>query len=218
MSKYRIYAPDTLGHPGKSAPVRLSPRDDSYGWWLVDVLDALGLGKVAILAGSYGAGILLRTAVVAPERISKAIFMIPSGLVSLRWQTLLFDMSIPMLIYRWSPSRKWLRKILQPLFLDNPIPEDVIEITETVFQHVHVEPEMPRNVTREELAGFTAPVLVLAAENDRLFPAKKVMARSRQVFQNLVAAEIIPYSPHFIPKEVLPAINQRIDKFLTETL
>ncbi len=29
--KYRIYAPDTMGHPGKSAAVRLSPKTDDYG-------------------------------------------------------------------------------------------------------------------------------------------------------------------------------------------
>jgi hypothetical protein len=29
------------------APVRLSPRDDSYGQWLVEVLDALGLLRPA---------------------------------------------------------------------------------------------------------------------------------------------------------------------------
>ena len=29
--QYRAYAPDTIGHPGKSAQVRLSSRDESYG-------------------------------------------------------------------------------------------------------------------------------------------------------------------------------------------
>lgn len=29
--RYRIYAPDTIGHPGKSAQVRISTRDQSYG-------------------------------------------------------------------------------------------------------------------------------------------------------------------------------------------
>src|SRR5512145_317993 len=58
MERYRIYAPDTIGHPGKSAPVRLSPRDNSYGQWLADVLDGLELAQVALMGGSYGAGIL----------------------------------------------------------------------------------------------------------------------------------------------------------------
>jgi pimeloyl-ACP methyl ester carboxylesterase len=217
LGKYRLYAPDTLGHPGKSAPVRLSPRDDSYGQWLVDVLDAFGLDQPAIMAGSYGAGILLRTAACAPQRISKAVAMIPSGLVSIPGRTMFFDLLLPLIAYRLKPSRQRLLKMLYPMFLDTPTPEDVVEITEAVFQHVSVEAEMPRNVTQAELAAFTAPVLVLAAENDRLFPAQKVVARARQVFPNLTAAEIIPDSPHFISAGLLPGINERIDQFLEET-
>jgi len=131
---------------------------------------------------------------------------------------MLFDLLLPLMAYRLAPSRERLLRVLHPLFLDDPIPKDVIEITEAVFEHVHIEPEMPRNVTREELAAFNAPVLVLAAENDRLFPARKVVARAERVFQNLVAAETIPDCPHYIPDRFLPTVNERIDKFLTESV
>jgi pimeloyl-ACP methyl ester carboxylesterase len=216
LSKYRVYAPDTIGHPGKSAPTRLSPKDKSYGEWVVDTLDGLGLQQPACMAGSYGAGILLRTAVTAPERISKAIFMIPSGLVSIPLRTMLFGLVIPLLLYQLSPNRERLVRVARPMFVDEPVSEAILEMTEVVFKHVDIEPEMPRNVTQEELRRFTAPVLVLAAEKDRLFPPEKVIPRARQVFQNLVAAEVIPDSPHFIPERLLPALNNRIDKFLTE--
>jgi pimeloyl-ACP methyl ester carboxylesterase len=218
LSKYQVYAPDTIGHPGKSAPVRLSPKDNSYGEWVADTLDGLGLPQAAFMAGSYGAGILLRAAAVVPERISKAIIMIPSGLVSIPMHTMFFELLIPLMLYQLAPSRKRLIRIIRPMFVDEPISEMVLETTEAVFEHVNIEPEMPRNVTREELARFTAPILVLAAEKDRLFPAQKVLARARQVFQNLVAAEIIKDSPHFIPERFLPAINKRIDQFLIETI
>jgi pimeloyl-ACP methyl ester carboxylesterase len=214
MAKYRVYAPDTPGHPGKSVPVRLSPTDNSYGEWVADTLDGLGLPRAALVAVSYGAGILLRAAAVAPERISAAIMIIPSGLVSIPWRTMLFDLLIPLMLYQLTPSRERLIRILRPMFVGEPIAEDVLEITEAVFRHVQVEAEMPRNVTKDELACFTAPVLVLAAEKDRLFPAKLVLARAPQVFQNLVAAEVIPDSPHFIPERHLLALNERIDRFL----
>jgi pimeloyl-ACP methyl ester carboxylesterase len=216
MAKYRIYAPDTVGHPGKSAPMRLSPRDTSYGEWVADTLDGLGLPRAALMAVSYGAGILLRAAEVAPERISAAIMIIPSGLVSIPWRTMLFDLLIPLMLYQLTPSRERLIRILRPMFVGEPIAEDVLEITEAVFKHVQVEAEMPRNVTRAELARFTSPVLVLAAEQDRLFPAKLVLARAPQVFQNLVAAEVIKDSPHFIPGRCIPALNERIDQFLSQ--
>jgi pimeloyl-ACP methyl ester carboxylesterase len=215
MAKYRVYAPDTPGHPGKSASVRLSPTDNSYGEWVADTLDGLGLPRVALMAVSYGAGILLRAAAVAPERISAAIMIIPSGLVSIPWRTMFLDLLIPLMLYQLAPSRERLIRILRPMFVDESIAEDVLEITEAVFRHVQVEAEMPRNVTKDELARFTAPVLVLAAEKDRLFPAKLVLARAPQAFQNLVAAEVIPDSPHFIPERCLPALNERIDRFLS---
>jgi pimeloyl-ACP methyl ester carboxylesterase len=215
LKKYRVYAPDTIGHPGKSMPVRLSPRNNSYGEWVADTLDGLGLSQAAFMAGSYGAGILLRAAVVAPERISAAVVMIPSGLVSIPWRTMLFDLLIPLILYKLAPSRERLIRILRPMFVGEPIAEDVLEITEAVFRHVQVEAEMPRNVTKDELARFTAPVLVLAAEKDRLFPAPRVLARAPQVFQNLVAGEVIKDSPHFIPERHLPALNERIDRFLS---
>ncbi len=218
LSKYRVYAPDTIGHPGKSAPVRLSPQDNSYGEWVADTLDSLGLGQSAFMAGSYGAGILLRAAVTAPERISKAVVMIPSGLVSIPLRTMLFELLFPLMLYQLSPSRERLRRVLRPMFVDEPISELVLETTEAVFKQVKIEPEMPRNVTRAELAHFTAPVLVLAAEKDRLFPARQVLTRARQVFQNLVAAEVIQASPHFIPERFLPRLNERIDRFLRENL
>lgn len=215
MAKYRVYAPDTPGHPGKSASKRLSPRDNSYGEWVADTLDGLGLPQAAFMAGSYGAGILLRIAVVAPERVSAAVVMIPSGLISIPWRTMLFDLLIPLIFYKLAPSRERLIRILRPMFVDEPIAEEVLEITEAVFRYVQVEAEMPRNATKDELARFTAPVLVLAAEKDRLFPAKLVLARAPQVFQNLVAGEVIKDSPHFIPERCLPALNERIDRFLS---
>ena len=215
---YRLYAPDTIGHPGKSDPVRLSPRDDSYGRWVVDVLDGLDLESPAFMASSYGAGILLNAAACASERISKAAVLIPSGLVSIPLRTMLFELLLPLMAYRLAPSRERMLCVLRPMFLENPIPADVIEITTAVFEHVYIEPEMPRNVTRDEMTAFKAPVLVIAAENDHLFPARKVVARAKQVFQNLVTAETIPDCPHYIPDRFLPAVNARIDKFLTESV
>jgi pimeloyl-ACP methyl ester carboxylesterase len=214
--EYRVYAPDTIGHPGKSAPVRLSPSDDSYGQWLVDVLDALGLRRPAFLAGSYGAGILLRAATYAPYRIDKAVLFIPSGLVSIPIGTMLYLLWW-MGIYRLAPSRARLKRILWPIVKDEPIDEDLLEITEAVFRYTRIEAEMPRNVKREELVNFDSPTLVLAAEKDGLFPADRVVERAREVFPNLVATEVIPGATHYLPVRHRKYLNERCARFLQET-
>lgn len=53
--EHRLYALDAIGHPGLSVQTRLSPRDEGYGRWVVDVLDALGLDAPAMIGPSYGA-------------------------------------------------------------------------------------------------------------------------------------------------------------------
>ena len=130
---------------------------------------------------------------------------------------MLFDLLIPLVLYRLAPNRERLLRVLRPMFLSEQIPEDMAEITEAVFQHVHIEPEMPRNVTKEEMARFTAPTLILAGGKDRLFPAHQVITRARQVLPGLIAGEVIAGSPHFISPRFYPQLNQRIDEFLTET-
>jgi pimeloyl-ACP methyl ester carboxylesterase len=215
IESYRVYAPDTIGHPGKSAPVRLSPRDDSYGQWLVDVLDALGLQQPALLGGSYGAGVLLRTAAYAPERIGKAVLFIPSGLVSIPVSTMLYMLGW-LGLYSLAPTPGRLKRLLWPMFRDEPIDQEVLEITEAVFRLVHIEPEMPRNVQRQELANFQAPTLVIAAEKDSLFPPKAVIGRAAQVFPNLVAAEVMAGATHYLSTRHHAYLNERIERFLQE--
>jgi pimeloyl-ACP methyl ester carboxylesterase len=180
------------------------------------VLDALGLSQPACLGGSYGAGILLRAAVYAPERISKAVLFIPSGLVAIPVSTMLY-MLMWLGLYRLAPTRQRLKRLLWPMFKDEPIDEGLIEITEAVLRHVRIEPEMPRNVRRSELANFKAPTLVIAAEKDGLFPADKVVKRARGLFPNLVAAEVILGATHYPPARYHAYLNVCIERFLQET-
>lgn len=217
IARYRVYAPDTIGHPGKSAPTRLSPRDDSYGRWLVEVLDGLGLEQPAMMGGSYGAGILLKTAVSAPERISKAILFIPSGIVSIPMKTMA-SMLWSLAAYKIAPSPDRLKRILKPMFLTNTIDPEIEQITEAVFRLTTIETAMPGNVKPAELADFNAPTLVIAAEEDRLFPATAVTNRAPELFPNLISAETIPGATHYLAPRFHAELNERCLAFLETAL
>lgn len=212
--EYRIYAPDTIGHPGKSAQTRLSPRDNSYGQWVVQVLDGLGLDQVPFVAGSFGAGILLRTAACAPERIAKAVLVVPSGIVPVPIFSMVFHLGLPYLLYRWFPSQDRLIRLVQPLCGDE-LDETLLDYTRVVVKHVVNELEMPRPATKSELAKFTAPTLVLAGEKDIMFPGDAVLERAREIIPNLVAAERLDGCPHH-PAKYREYITERIRRFLKE--
>lgn len=76
-ARHRVYALDTVGQPGRSAPNPPSLLDDGYMLWLVDVLDGLGLAR-AHVAGISTAGYgIMRFGVLFPDRLHKAILLSP---------------------------------------------------------------------------------------------------------------------------------------------
>jgi pimeloyl-ACP methyl ester carboxylesterase len=212
LERYQIYAPDTIGHPGKSDQNRLSANDMSYGKWLFDVLDGLGLDTAFFIGGSYGAGILLRLAAYAPHRITKLALVVPSGIVTPPLQAMAFRITLPYLIYLLHPSRHNLIRAVR--WMGNDIDDNALQLIEAVFQHVRVEAAMPRPVSKAELEKFTAPTMVIAAENDALFPGKAVANRAKQIFHNLVVSECLMMGTHYSSKRDLAYINTRLVEFL----
>lgn len=213
MERWRIHAPDTVGHPGRSAEVRLSPRDASYGEWATDVLDGLGLGTVPMIGVSYGAGITLRLAGIAPERIARAVLLVPAGVVSPPILPLLARIVPWMLLYRLHPRRGLLARAARPLFTGEPDPE-WLDALGALFRHLKLETGMPRNATRKELHAFHAPTLVLAAEDDVFFPGHRVLDRARTILPGPTESELLQECGHLPDAQTFDEINRRIDGFL----
>lgn len=80
LEEFHIFAVDTIGHPGKSAEVSLSPRNRDYGKWAVEVIKGLGFWKMACFGGSFGAGILVKAMCVAPEAVERSVLLVPSAI------------------------------------------------------------------------------------------------------------------------------------------
>lgn len=189
-NEYRVYAPDTIGHPGKSSQNRVSPADDSFGKWVVDILDGLSIERAAFIGPSYGAGIILRTAAFAPERISKAVLFVPSGIATGSISRMIIKIFIPMFMYQLFPTDKRLLKAVSPLF-SGDVDEIAVEVTGAVYLHYKLETKMPRLTSEEELKNYNAPTLVLAGEKDIFFPAEKIIPRAKEIIPNLIAAECL---------------------------
>lgn len=213
MERWRIHAPDTVGHPGRSDETRLSPRDASYGEWAADVLDGLGFGAVPVIGVSYGAGITLRLAGIAPERIARAVLLVPAGVVSPPILPLLMRIVPWMLLYRLRPSHNWLERAARPLFTGAPDPE-WLDALGALFRHLKLETRMPRDATRKELQAFHAPTLVLAAENDVFFPGRRVLERAHSILPGPTESELLKGCGHLPDAEAFVEINRRIEEFL----
>jgi pimeloyl-ACP methyl ester carboxylesterase len=214
QNRYRIYAPDTIGHPGYSAPHRIPTRGSGYGEWMVDILDTLQLERVPFIGPSFGGGITVRTATYAPERIEKAVLVVPAGIVRPPMRSMLIDVVWPMLRYRFKPSQENLRRSVLWMSTE-PVDEDFLRLIKAVFQHLHIEPDMFAPATREELAGFIAPTMVIAARNDLLFPGEAVIQRAKEIIPNLVETKLLE-GRHLSSREEYEWISARIQHFLED--
>ena len=94
LDKFCVYAADTIGHPGKSAQTVLSAKTTEYGDWAADLIDGLGFQKVTCIGGSYGGGILVKLMCTAPEKIEKAILIVPSGIANVSGFNVMVEMGM----------------------------------------------------------------------------------------------------------------------------
>ncbi|MEZ4770758.1 MAG: alpha/beta hydrolase [Caldilineales bacterium] len=82
---HRVYALDTVGQPGRSAPVCPSIVGDDFVWWLSDVLNGLELRRTSMIGISSGAWYILRFGIVFPNRLDRAVLLSPLRLARARF-------------------------------------------------------------------------------------------------------------------------------------
>ena len=181
---FHIYAVDTIGHPGKSAEVSLSPRNYDYGKWASEVVSALGYEKMSCFAGSFGAGIAAKLMCVSPDMVEKAVLYVPSGIKN---APAVFSMSmmLPMIMYWITHKKKWFEACIMPMAItrDN-ISDDIFETAKCSIDNVRIKTGMPSNVNPRDMKKCKAPALVLAGEHDCLFPAKGVIPKAEEIIPN----------------------------------
>ena len=181
-----IYAVDTIGHPGKSAETILSPKSDEYGEWASDIIDELGFKKMSCMGGSFGGGVLVKLMCVAPEKIEKSVLIVPSGIANVSTLNISFKMGIPMIFYLLTKKDYWLKKAILPMAIEEKnIDEKAYEMVKSSFEHVNVKAGMPSNVKTEKLKNCKVPTFLITAENDCMFPGKKIIKKAEKTLPNV---------------------------------
>ena len=208
---FRLHAPDIIGQPGRSARTRPSARGDGHARWLLQVLDGLGLGTAPFVGISYGAGLVLRLAGLAPGRVAASALVSPAGIAAGPIWPMIRETALPMLLYRARPNQERLLRAARPILTD--LEEPYVRQLGLVYRHVKLDRQLPRAATGEELAGYESPTLLFSAENDLFFPAAGVIPRAREIIPNL-EAEALPDDHHVPSKRTFARLNDRIAAFL----
>lgn len=184
LPHFHIYAVDTIGHPGKSAEVNLSPYNQDYGKWASEVIDQLGYDSIACFGGSFGAGVLVKLMCVAPAKVKKSVLLVPAAIKnapSIKSANMMF----PMIMYWITQKREWFVKCILPMSItEDNISQDVIETAKRSIDHAKIKGIMPQNEPIKELQKYQNPVMVIAAEKDCLFPAKGVIPQAKRAWEH----------------------------------
>lgn len=213
FGEYRIYAPDTVGHPGYSAETRISAKDESFALWVSDLMEHFQVEKSTFIGPSYGGGILLRLAAFMPEKIACSVLLAPSGLILGSKIKMIQKILLPMILFKMNSSQKQLQKIAD-VMSSSSMKEVDKNIIGEIFQHVILEQDMPKLTEKKELLKYFSPTLVLAGKEDIFFPAEKVIQTSEEIITKLV--KVTFSMGHFPDEESLMEINTTIKQFLAD--
>lgn len=212
LNKYRIYAPDTIGHPGYSDQNRMSAKDDSFARWIKELMDYFNIERCGFIGTSYGAGIILRLAAFIPDKIDCSILVSPAGIQMGSKVEMIKKILLPMLMFKATSSEKHLNHIAN-IMSNNSMKEIDKFIIGDIFKFLRLENEMPKLTVKKELINYSAPTLIITGENDIFFPAKQLNHVAQEIIPNLTDLHTFKMG-HFPSEQHLININKLINGFL----
>ncbi len=215
-SKYRIHAINTLGAPNPSAETRLAMHDDSYGKWLVEVLDGLGLERAPFIAASFGAFVLQRLIAYQPRRISAAIFVVPAGFGNGPFWPSFTRVLLPMFQFMRSKDERHLLRFMDAFY--NVRDPYWIAFQKACLLGLHMDLRKPPLLTKPQAAALNTPVYLLVADDDIFFPGDKAIARCRNLFPGFREAVTLNNCKHIPDESMHSQIEEHIGEWLEAVL
>ena len=207
---YRVVAPSRFGYLRTPAPP--DPSSANQADQLADLLDALGLDRVAVAGGSAGALPALQFAIRHPQRCAALIPIVPAAYAPNRpparpWgrvQTAIAEAVLRSDFLFWagivSARNTMIETLLatDPALLDTASPDERAR-AETILRGILpvskraegllIDARLAGNPAPMALSGITAPTLAISLEDDRFLTADA----ARHIAAEVPGARLIIY-------------------------
>jgi pimeloyl-ACP methyl ester carboxylesterase len=234
--RYRVYALDTPGQPGRSDPNPPSFLDGGYTDWLLDIVDGLDIERAYFAGVSSGGWYVMKLAIHAPERVRKLVMISPTGLARARF-----------------PIKIWLTNVISKKKDDKALEDD---LSTRSFMPTSASKEFDRQLARamalatrhyrldrslgiyderrerikvwtsmrllralffpeprRVLKKLTTPGLVVLGEHEMLFNSRKVARKIARSMPTL-EVEVIEGTGHSAMYDRPDLVNEKIGSFL----
>ncbi|NIF06493.1 alpha/beta hydrolase [Chryseobacterium sp. Tr-659] len=169
--RYKVYAIDIIGEPGKSEPKRLPYEDDSYSDWLNEVFEQLQIEKLHLLGLSQGGWLAVRFAVKFPEKIDRLVLLSPAGIVN---TTKSFIFKAVLFSFLGSFGK---RKINNLILGNQKVDQQVLDFMDLMQSSVNARMEKEYIFSDEELKNMTMPTLFIGGAHDVIRDSGKIKDR-----------------------------------------
>ena len=212
LDNFNVYAIDVLAQPNKSAETRLSMKDDSYGKWMNEIIDSLDLTEVYMAGFSFGGLVILKTLEYNETRVKEVFLSAPAYIVNGNPIKSLFKVFLPMKKYMKTENKQYVEKFLEELFTAKDT--FAIEYLSQVFLHFEMDFSPVPVIKKKNAQKITTPISIFGANEDIMFPGKKMLKRANKIFPTLKKSVLIENSKHVQNAEQNRMIEQEILKCL----
>lgn len=182
----KVYAIDIIGEPGNSSESRPDSRGPSYGKWLAEVLDGLGVGSAAVVGNSLGGWMALNLAAYAPKRVESLVLIASGGFASIRVSKLFLYAMM---------GRKGERRLGRLIYGDIEMPEEVLEFGRLIGKHFIPRTKGYGAYSDSVLRNISMPVLYFGGSKDVLQPTMKNAARIKRLIPH-ADVRVLKGRPH----------------------
>lgn len=220
--KYRVYALDMMGQPGKSIPDQPIRNCAEMAEWVTSILDALEIPQTHVVGYSYGGFAALNYAIHAPDRVNKLVLLTPvGGFVPLKLQFFIRSLAINYLPTPWL-KRRVMESFMEWTFyrpnLDNEKARRMFDcmIDQMTLGNLYFRQGvivLPTPFTDEELHRVKNPTLLLIGQQETYYDPIAAVARAKRLIPG-IKTELIPQASHDLPVSKSDIVDKKMLEFL----
>lgn len=192
--KYQVFAIDVIAQPNRSSMQRPSMKDNSYGQWCTEIIEYLQLKDVVLAGFSFGGLIILKTLLYKQSNIKEVFLAAPVFIVNGNPLTPLFKVFLPMRKYMRTQNISYVKRFLSNLFTERDVYAE--RYLAKVFLEFKMDFSPLPTITKKEAQSIETPITLFGAENDILFPGKKMLRRAQKIFPSLKHFALLENSKH----------------------
>lgn len=176
--KYRVYAVDMVGEPGKSDERQLPLATDDYADWLNQVLIGLNVENASFVGISLGAWLGTKFAIKYSNKVEKLVLLCPAGIGKQKKGFAFIS------LFYMLQGDKGLDKLFKKINGGEDMPEEILSYQKLIANNFNFRRETVPIFSDEELKRLTMPVCLLVGEKDIMLDSNSTADRMKKLLPN----------------------------------